>query len=66
MSEEREIAREAAKLENQLQKLADQWRAKIADPLVKEQIEKGTLELNPLLIQLLKAFPPVSPSSTSD
>lgn len=45
-------------LERSLQKTADQWRARLADPAVQAQIRAGTLRLSPLVQQLLLAYPP--------
>ena len=51
---------EAQEMEQEMQKLADKWRKKLSDPQTKAQVENGSLIVNPLVIDLLNAFPPKS------
>ena len=51
---------EIQQLEVSMKTLAEDWRRRLADPQVKEQIKRGTLEVSPMVKQLLKAFPATS------
>lgn len=56
--QDRSEEQEALELERQLRELTKQWRAKLADPNVRRQIKSGRLRLSPLVVHLLKTFPP--------
>lgn len=47
-----------------LKRLAQTWHQKLDDPLVKQQIEAGTLIVSPLVKELLAMFPRTSKPST--
>lgn len=49
---------EADELLNSLQEQADHWRRVQADPVLKKMQEGGQTQVDPLLNELLKAFPP--------
>ena len=52
------IEQEAQELHSQMQALADQWRKKLAEPAMQQQIRARTVVVSPLVQQLLTAFPP--------
>src|SRR5688572_10942486 len=49
---------EADQLAAALQQQADQWRARLADPQVQEQVKRKAMSVNPLVLELMQAFPP--------
>ncbi len=52
-----EEQRELQELEQSLQEQADQWRERLKDPLIKQQIKTGKMQISPLVSDLLLAFP---------
>lgn len=60
MPQEEANDQEAQELESKLQKLAERWRKRLEDPVLQAQIKAGKMQLNPLVDQLLDAFPPAS------
>lgn len=57
---EQETSREAEDLENSLRKLAEKWRDRLKDHLLRSQLKARKVELHPLVKKLLLAFPPTS------
>lgn len=53
---------ESQELEGNLRKLAEKWRAKLADPLVQQMVKSGQMVVSPLVQKLLAAFPPSKPT----
>lgn len=51
---------EADDLHNRLQKLADEWRKRLSNPVLKNMVESGQMQISPLIKKLLAAFPPAS------
>ncbi len=49
---------EATKLLERLKVMAEQWRSRLADPILQRAIEAGQLVLSPLVKELLALFPP--------
>ena len=41
-----------------MRRVADKWRARLADPQIKAQLANGTMELSPMVTALLRAYPP--------
>lgn len=56
--EQQATEQEAQQFMEEMQKTADQWRAKLADPVMQQQIKAGKLTVSPLVQELLNAFPP--------
>lgn len=52
--------KEADEMLEALQTEADQWRRRLADPVMKGLLKAGQMQVDPLVTGLLKAFPPRS------
>jgi len=50
-------------VEQGLRQMAEQWRRKLADPVLRREIQAGRLTLSPLVQKLLLAFPPARTQS---
>lgn len=48
---------EGSGLTERLRRLADQWRERMAEPAMQQQIQAGTIQIDPLVTDLLKLFP---------
>lgn len=58
MAEKSQVEQELDEVEENLQRLADKWRARLQELGVQEQVKAGRLRLSPLVVELLEAFPP--------
>ena len=56
-----ETEKEANELERHLRRQAEQWRRRLRDPQVMQQVIAGSLQVSPLVSRLLRAFPSSSP-----
>lgn len=57
MDQNQSEEQEARALSNRLQAAAAQWHQRLADPLLQAQIKAGRIQVNPLVKQLLLAYP---------
>lgn len=48
-----------------LKALADQWRMKLADPVVQQLVKEGRMVISPLVKELLALFPEPSPGKST-
>jgi len=48
---------EGQEMQDQLEQLAEEWRERLKDPTIRQQVQEGTLVVSPLVRSLLKTFP---------
>jgi hypothetical protein len=59
MPTEQDDQKLAEQIKQDLQALADKWRPILEDPLLQELVKAGKVDINPLLPELIKLFPPL-------
>jgi hypothetical protein len=53
-----ELEAEAEEFLQNLQKLADQWRERLKDPILQSLVQAGRVQISPLVTNLIEKFPP--------
>ena len=66
MAEPEVTDQEAEQFHAMLKQQADQWRQRLADPVIAAQVKAGKIQISPLVKELLLAFPPKSSTSTEN